>query len=348
MSIRRKTIEELLDLEGELIQARTDEQGGALYQLVSVYEALFNKISADPESEYTTSLPNIKKKLINYLVKYGTYMKTEYRKDDNGAISALKLALSIEKDIPIAHYRLGFLRYKEKNYTKTMNHFQHALRFQEKGINKEYKMNDQQVYNTHLYLANSALFIAKETQDSLKGLKLNVNMENLPNYETSPLYDLISQNELYIANNAYTIVTPDGKRLCIKEECEELSEPANTIILDLINNESVVSFNGGKEVRLSKNHVEMLRLFLMESNKDNPLTKNHFYDLFSRTGDNGEILSNTYTRNITRLRYKLAEAGLEKMVIENKAGSRETAYFYNQQFPYLIMHRSDEAFLLSE
>lgn len=348
MSLRRKTIEELLDLEGELIQARTDEQGGALYHLVSVYEALFNKISADPESEYTTSLPNIKKKLINYLVKYGTYMKTEYRKDDNGAASALEKALCLEKELPVAYYRLGFLRYKERNYTMAVIHFKNAIRYQKKVNDKEYKMNDQQVYNAHLYLANSALFIAKETQDSLKGLELNVNKENLPNYETSPLFDLIARNELYLANNAYTVVTNEGKRLCSKEDCEELAEPANTIILNLINNESVVSFNGGREMSLSKNHVEMLRLFLIESNKDNPLTKNHFYDLFSGTGDNGEILSNTYTQNITRLRYKLAEAGLEKMVIENKAGSRETAYFYNQQFPYLIMHRSDEAFLLSE
>ncbi|WP_209121181.1 hypothetical protein [Alkalihalobacillus sp. BA299] len=62
------------DLEEELLLAKeSEEQDGTFSKLISVYEALFRKISTDRNSEYSFSLEGIKKRLVSYLVKYGTW-----------------------------------------------------------------------------------------------------------------------------------------------------------------------------------------------------------------------------------------------------------------------------------
>ena len=346
MLLKNKTIEELLDMEEELHLAKEEEKDGTFALLIAVYEMLFEKVSKDKDSEYAPSLPKIKGKLISYLVQYGTYLKTVFRKDDNAAGSCLKKAVRLERNLPIAYYRLGFLDYKRKSYTTALLHFQKAIRFQHSGNSIEYGMNDQQIYNCHLYLANCGLFIAKDAQESLEKLDLNVSLEMVPSYEISPFYQLINENSQYLENHAYRIMTNKGNHYCSREECEVVWDTPNTLILDFTKRENLLIFNG-KETLLTKNQGEMLRYFLINS-EENPATKHDFYHLFSRADDNGEIPTNTYTQNIIRLRTKLTRLGIVEPVIENKTGIRETAYFYNHRYPYLIMHRSDEPFILSE
>ncbi|MFC3885524.1 hypothetical protein ACFOU2_19425 [Bacillus songklensis] len=170
MSIRNKTIEELLNMQQELHLSREEEKDGSLHQLISVYEELYRRIASDENSEYASSLESIKRKLILYLVRYGTYLKTEYRKDDRAAERTLKKAIQYDRKNPIAHYRLGFLAYKQRSYLLAVTHFQHAVQYQQACSNKEYRLNNQQNYNAHLYLSNSALYIAQKAQESLERL----------------------------------------------------------------------------------------------------------------------------------------------------------------------------------
>ena len=100
MSLRRKNIEELLDIEEELL-SKMDEES-SLHTIINVYEELYRKISADKEGEYASSLPAIKKKLISYYVRYGTYLKTQYQKDDYAAERSLNKALRFDQENPIA------------------------------------------------------------------------------------------------------------------------------------------------------------------------------------------------------------------------------------------------------
>jgi Tfp pilus assembly protein PilF len=97
--------------------------------------------------------------LISYLVRYGTYLKTQYQKDDYAAEHSLKKAIQYDRENPIAHYRLGFLSYKKESYSSALVHFQNATHHQKTYSNNEYRLTNQQVYNAHLYLSNSALYI---------------------------------------------------------------------------------------------------------------------------------------------------------------------------------------------
>ncbi|MGO4886146.1 tetratricopeptide repeat protein [Anaerobacillus sp. MEB173] len=353
MKVRDKTIEELLDLEEELQAEKEEaEKDGLSAKLIQVYKELYRKIYRDKDSEYAPSLEKIKKQLIFYLVQYGTYLKTVYQKDDNTAESSLKEALRYEKNLPIVYYRLGFLLYKKKQYPSSLHYFQHALLYQQKAPINKYRITDQQIYNSHLYLANCGLFIAKDAKEVLEKMNLTVEREVVTNYEISPLYQMINENNLSLESSAYRIISSDGSRYCSREQCIDMVDLENTIILDLTNRENMLIFNG-TEKSLSKDQVEMLRLYIMKSNESNPLIKNDFFDLFSRRDDTAEIKTNTYTKRVNRLTEKLTSVGIAEVVLVNKSWLVEnnrtiTGYYYNHQYPYVIMYRSDETFILPE
>lgn len=346
LPVNNKTIEELLDLEEELKDNIQKEENTSYYKLIQVYETLYKKIARDPESEYQTSLSNIKDNLIFHLIKHGTYLKTVYQKDDRTAESCMKRAIFYEKNIPIAYYRLGFLHYKKRSYTMALLHFQGALRYQAREGDGKYKMNEQQLYNCHLYLANCGLFIAQKAHEDLKDRSLKADPQKILSYEVSPYYELITDNEQYLGQHEYCMVSKNNTKYCGREQCEEAQDIFGTLILNFTERQISLSYNG-QMTNMSGSHAEILRLLLLKSVEERPLTKNDFYDVFTVSNVSGDIPRNTYTQNITRIRGKLKELRIPEGMIVNKAGSTETAYYYTQIIPYLIMHRTDETFLLN-
>ncbi|WP_175991548.1 response regulator transcription factor [Bacillus sp. Marseille-Q1617] len=341
-----KTIEELLDLEEELKDKIQTEENASYYELIQVYETMYKKIARDTDSEYQPSLNNIKDKLIFHLIKHGTYLKTVYQKDDRTAESCMKRAIFYEKNLPIAYYRLGFLHYKKRSYTVALLHFQDALRYEEREGDGMYKMNEQQLYNCRLYLANCGLFIAQKAYEELKVLNLKAEMQKVLNYVVSPYYELIRDNEQYLGQHEYCMVSKNNTKYCGREECEEAQDIKGKLILDFTDRRISLIYNG-RMTTLSGNHAEILRLLLIKSEENKPLTKNVFYDIFSVSNASGEISSNTYIQNITRIRRKLREIGIPKGMIVNKVGSPETGYYCEQSIPYIIIHRTDETFILN-
>jgi tetratricopeptide (TPR) repeat protein len=348
MSLRTKSIEELLDLEEELHSSRDDEQDGSLDRLISLYDELYKRISSDRNSEYAQSLAQIKKNLISYLVRYGTYLKTVFQKDDNAASSALTKALRYDGRNPIAHYRLGFLSYKQRDYSVALQNFQKSISYQKSYSNLEYQLNNQQLYNAHLYLTNSALYIAKEAQRSLERLPVVPNQAGVSNLAMSPFYEVIQRNEGYLQSQAFTIVSQDGKRTCSKDECERITESEsalpNTLILYFSDRANYILFNG-EEKSLSLNQAEMLRYFLLSSNEAVPVTRDKFFDLFQNARELDAVPLNTFVVNVRRLRGKLSDLRVPAIIV-NKLWERETAYYFNRQLPFAIIHRSDDTFIL--
>lgn len=346
MRLKNKSIEELLDLEEELQDVKDSEDGGDFTALIAVYESLYKKISEDKNSEYAPSLADIKKRLITSLVYYGTYLKTVYQKDDTASEMCLKKALKYDRNLPIVYYRLGFLHYKSEKYTSALLHFQNANRFQQAKTNEAYRMTDQQSYNCHLYLANCGLFIAVDAKESLDDLEVdsNVNSEAIPKYEISPFYGLINENDAYLEKHAFLMTTNKESKYCSLEACNNAKVLKDTIILDFTTRTNLLIFND-EEVTLSKNQAEMLRYFLINSREQRPILKNDLRDLFAKFDLNGDVRTNSYIQAVKRLRSKIAQVTF-KNVIDSEIGHRETAYYYNEDTPFIIMHRDDEPFIL--
>ena len=350
MRLRDKTIEEMLDIEDELRDSNNEEEA-SYDSFIALYEELIRKIRQDQSGEYDTSLEQIKRRLISYLVRYGTYMKTQFRKDDRAAESSLKKALKYDPELPNAHYRLGFLSYKHKNFLLATIHFNNATSYQNTCKEQEYQLNQQQLYNAYVYLTNSTLYLAESAQESLKGLETEEISEGIPSsYHMSSLYETIRRNEGYLAEMAFTVITTEGKRMCTREECEKIieeNELPDRLILYFSDRHHSIFFNG-VEKPLSINQAEMLRYFLLKTNPQSPATKLHFARLLETRSKDGNIPDNSYVQAARRLNLKIVQSGVTRQVIENHQDRYHggTAYFYNQNLPFAIIFRSDSHFIL--
>ncbi|WBL16880.1 hypothetical protein [Sutcliffiella sp. NC1] len=222
MSLLKKSIDELLDLEQELRENKEEERDGTNHQLISLYEQLYKKITKDKDYEYLLDVT--KKNLITYLVRYGSYLKTVYKKDDKAAESTLKKALQYDRAIPIAHYRLGFLAYKRKSYFEALLHFQNLNSWQKDCNIEEFHLNDQQMYHAQIYIANSSLYIAKRAQKKAQQLEVKTHVKSVDSHNLSPLYEAIQQNDRLLESNAYKVITATSEMFCSREEMEELLE----------------------------------------------------------------------------------------------------------------------------
>ncbi|MFC3885525.1 hypothetical protein ACFOU2_19430 [Bacillus songklensis] len=177
---------------------------------------------------------------------------------------------------------------------------------------------------------------------------MDVDRAGVPNLEMSPLYEVIRQNEGYLQRHAFTAITPNGIKMCTREECEEMAVSClpDTIVLYFSDRQHSLFYDGREEV-LSVNHAEMLRYFLLYSTEETPVTKDQFYDLFQSGSQDGEVPKNTFIQAVGRLRRKLVQSGAPSSLIENKTFNGQTAYYFNRSIPFLIMHRSDDTFILN-
>ncbi|MEK3820299.1 hypothetical protein MKY20_14630 [Cytobacillus sp. FSL W8-0315] len=173
MRLRDLTLEELEDLEQELHENGEQSNFGYYAKLINVYEEMYKRIIPlvrKDRAMYFHSLQYTKKLLVSYLVKYGTYLKMNQIKDDKIAVASLKKALSYEKNIPIAYYRLGFLAYKQGEYSQAVRYFQGALNYHKLGDHPSFSINQQQEFHAHMYLANSALYVASSTYEAMEDI----------------------------------------------------------------------------------------------------------------------------------------------------------------------------------
>jgi tetratricopeptide (TPR) repeat protein len=348
------SFDELYDEETKLLEELDSggEKDWIYSEIVRVYEKIhqnLSRLAAKERKERKVEFEYVTKQLVKYLIKYGTYLKTQLKKDDFTAKNSFKKVLKYDKTNPIAHYRLGFLAYKEQKYAEALYYFEKALQYQNGYPNKRFSLNEQQMYYAHLYLANSALFVAEKTYQSMDKLPDHINKDKVPSAKLSSLYELLKRNETILKTQAFIKVTRSGETYCSKEECDRIimAPPANTVILYFSDRENVVAFNG-EETALAIDPAEMLCYFLLKTNQKQPARKKDLEVFFeSKKREDREVRKNTFIQKVNRLRNKLNDIGLPP-IIESCQFKGETAYFYNGSIGYLIMYRSDYTFMFED
>jgi tetratricopeptide (TPR) repeat protein len=335
MSLRDKSIEELEEIEEELNE---QEHGYSNFSMkIDLYKEMYRKLSQlvrQHNEDVQSSLDYVKRKLIYCLIHYGTYLKTEYQKDDYLATRCLEEALKYDKTNPLAAYRLGFLSYKFNEYTKAIQYFQNALDNDQYHRQHLYQLNEQQQLNAHLYLTNCALHIAKEAYEKMNQLPL-AKTHKIPKQELSPLFSSLIENEQYLLRHAFYKVNKEGRTTCSKAECEKLiSSPPHDTLLVYFSDRTIIAVFNGKEASLTQDQGNMLSYFLLNSSEALPATRHDFSVVDT-------IIPNTYTTNVNRLRRKLTQQGFPSL-IQTKRYYNETGYYFDESFPFYIMYRSDE------
>lgn len=335
---------EQLEREETKLHNEKEEIHGFYHQKITLYQKMFRCLerlaSINPE-EYSDSLKYVKNMLILSLIKYGTYKKMNDQKDDRLAISSLEEAVTLDAQNPIAHYRLGFLSYRKGNFGKAMHHFQTAIKAQPSYLDSTYLLNEQQLFHAHMYLTNSALQVAEETHRNMKKLECK-SLEQLLNYEISPIYEILEQNKAYLLSHAFYRVEKEQVGTCSFETCSEIVDtpPSNHFVLYFGDRETIGVWNE-RSVVLSIQTADILKDMLIKCSEKKPGTRMIFKDHFQSTGADGEVMKNTFRKAINRLRNKLREVGLDCCVMKkNYLG--ETAYYFDQNIPYTVLYRVDD------
>ncbi|MBO0960061.1 hypothetical protein J1P26_10030 [Neobacillus sp. MM2021_6] len=337
MHYREKTIEELEDLEQKL-HDQEDNNGHSNYAAkIGLYKEMVRRLQPlvrKNNKEYSHTLNYVKKKLIYNLIHYGTYLKTEYQKDDHLAAKCLEEALKYDDTNMIAAYRLGFLSYKKLQYSQAIHYFEQALTNQKYHKDHPYQLNNQQVIHAHLYLTNSAFKIAEATYAEMKLLPVAEN-QKIPIPEISSFFINMEENEDYLQRHAFYQVSNEGKTTCSKVECEELiqSQPANTIII-YYSDRTITAFFEGEEASLTQEQANMLRYFLIKSSEDHPVTRNAFSVVET-------IKQNTFIQSVNRLKHRLINCGFPPL-FQTKRHQGETAYYFTGSCRFYLMYRVDE------
>ncbi|GAC90459.1 hypothetical protein KN10_0895 [Anoxybacillus flavithermus NBRC 109594] len=343
------TIDELYDREEQFLEELNsgEAKDWIYHEIVGVYEEICRRLSrCSIEERKEHGFEYVKKQLVKYLIHYGTYLKTQLKKDERIAETAFRKVLGYDRGNPIAHYRLGFLAYKEKEYATAQRYFEKALEYQKWYSNSEFCLNERQLYYAHLYLANSALFVAEKTYRSLEKFPDYINDQEKP-AELSFLHEWLQRNENILTMQAFTKRTSSGKEYCSKEQCEQvmMDPPKNTVVLYFSDHENVVSYHG-REVCLSRDPAEMLCYFLVKTNEARPATK-YDMEVFFQSKQNVDIPTNTFVQKVRRLREKLRCVQVPAL-IDSCQFRGETAYYYNGSVDYIVMYRSDYTFLFRD
>ncbi|WP_075981815.1 hypothetical protein [Bacillus massilinigeriensis] len=341
MELKELTWEELEELEQEVHNLEEVNKFSSLPRKIKIHEEMYRRLRYQKKPEEERYLEYVTKKLVFNLIHYGTFLKMEYQKDDQLAIVSLEKALRYDRNNPIAAYRLGFLFYKHHNFEEALHYFQKATINQEYYPSTRYQLDQKQLINAHLYLTNSALYIAKDTHEKLKKL-VSTNAHPLPNYEFSSLYPSLEENEQYLENNAFYKICPEGISTCSKRECEELitQEKLDTIILYFGDRRINIFFNGDT-VELNQRQGDIIRYLLTKTNINHPATRISLRHLFEHSFIDEEVRPNTFIRTISRIKGKLDSCGIPD-VIETERYRNETGYYYNQEFPFVVLVRVEE------
>lgn len=338
------SIDELLDLQQEYHLKKNEGEVAMLSRLVEVDKILIRKIKKDKDSENDSLLPILKQDLVSNLVRYGSYLKTEYRKDDYAAEMALKDAVRYDPYVPLAHYRLGFLSYKKGQFINSLNQFTEAIKCHEKDPERPFYLTKQQLYHANLYLSNSALYIAKEAQERTEKFE-EKEQEKLTDLPLSPLYEMIERNEEYLRRHEFVIKTQKEERYASKKESEEMifsDRLADTVILYISDHEIIVRYLGKKVELKSIIYAEILKHLMLRSHVDHPAIKYDFSHVLTTNEKSGEILTDNYAQNISRLRGKLRKCNAPADLIMTKQHLGERGYYYNQKYPYMVVQRTDD------
>jgi tetratricopeptide (TPR) repeat protein len=114
----------------------------------------------------------ITKKLVNLYVSQGEYFKMGDKPDLNIAKRYLEKALKWQQDHLVANYRLGYLYYRRREYTKAVSFFERAL-----DGSVEEELTDTQRMLANMFLVNCGIKIAKEAIQEIIFIEDNVYTE---------------------------------------------------------------------------------------------------------------------------------------------------------------------------
>lgn len=262
-----------------------------IYNARDWYSKSRNARLEESEKDYYKNL------YIKRLLDFG--FRSKGRWDDSGyqAQERFERALGLDQNLPIAHYRLGHIYYRQEKFAQASAEFDKALEMSLDAV--KYGLDNIQQANARKVMA----FCALKTFESVK--------EFVSDYDNYPeLNDLIQSYNTKLSSELYPIIVDrfsEGNEEMLemtRDQYYEIvnSKDSNTLFFDSFSHENCVGYNG-REVPITFDNFKLFRDLINPKRFD---INNHAHP----GAKNREAMNNSFNQKLSRLRNKISALGL--------------------------------------
>lgn len=283
-------------------QAELEKIGLSGYQIIqNAKEIYLASIKAEIED---CDKNNCRGNYIKSLIDYGYIAKGEWEQSGQMALRLFEDALKIDRKLPIVHYRIGHILFKQGKYAEAVASFYNAISLMSHYTNKNHGLNEIQQLNAKKLMSYCALSIFEGVKDD----SLKSDMYPELNKE---IKQYLSRQKEGINDKLITV------RRIKDQGIEELSLNDYHDYLEKIEVQSVIVINGydhiksigfrNDSVSLSEKQYKLI-LDTIDEDYDDPL--NYI--------NSSEPKRNSFNQSLVRIRNKFTDIGIGEDLIKLK------------------------------
>lgn len=280
-----------------------------------------------------------RKMRLNHFVRQAEFFKLSETPDFVQAKKWLLKALDMDKNHPIANYRLGYLLYREHQYELAVYHFKTALDGTETDV-----LSETQLMLANTFLVNCGMAITREALRELEDLELRIEGEidqgRIERYRT----EMLVQEENMLDRLYYRKITADQETIINEEQFYDIRPDKGELLLR--------SSDDGKTLQVAGKPAESLNLhmflILVLLNQKSFQSYPALQEALSELG--GQRISYNYMRQlIRRIRDQLVTLNLiESTSISSPDSSRPVQGFrIHPNWSVTILCRADDFISIS-
>ena len=233
-----------------------------------------------------------------------------------------------------AHYRLGFIYYKNHKWFDAVTHFQKAIECHPE--NEHYKLEVNQLIKAGMFISYCSIQMAFESLKQAR--KLEGMFDEVPVPEGISIDDLADKIEMTLRKSEYILIESGKRQHVSKMECEELAErqPEGHIFLYFSDNE--INLFGREVTTLTKKQANYLKFLLEKSSLEKPIrAKDVSLNVDDPLITESTIKSGHLRTIVSRLNDRFREVGYGNAIVNNNG-------YYIPNISYKIAYREDNFF----
>ena len=280
-----------------------------------------------------------RKMRLNHFVRQAEFFKLSETPDFVQAKKWLLKALDMDKNHPIANYRLGYLLYREHQYELAVYHFKTALDGTETDV-----LSETQLMLANTFLVNCGIAITREALRELEDLELRIegeiDQERIERYRT----EMLVQEENMLDRLYYRKITADQETIINEEQFYDIRPDKGELLLRSSDDGKTLQVAGKPAESLNLHMFLILVLLNQKSFQPYPVLQEALSEL------GGQRISYNYMRQlIRRIRDQLVTLNLiESTSISSPDSSRPVQGFrIHPNWSVTILCRADDFISIS-
>lgn len=280
-----------------------------------------------------------RKMRLNHFVRQAEFFKLSETPDFVQAKKWLLKALDMDKNHPIANYRLGYLLYREHQYELAVYHFKTALDGTETDV-----LSETQLMLANTFLVNCGMAITREALRELEDLELRIegeiDQERIERYRT----EMLVQEENMLDRLYYRKITADQETIINEEQFYDIRPDKGELLLRSSDDGKTLQVAGKPAESLNLHMFLILVLLNQKSFQPYPVLQEALSEL------GGQRISYNYMRQlIRRIRDQLVTLNLiESTSISSPDSSRPVQGFrIHPNWSVTILCRADDFISIS-